>query len=56
MLAWFSADERQACSRCGEPAAVTLPNVVATFCLECGATTIDDVPIGLRPELEILAR
>jgi hypothetical protein len=48
LLAWFSEDERQACASCGERASVTIPEVVALFCLSCGAITID----GLRIDVE----
>jgi len=37
LLRWFSDDETSVCSACGERACVTLPDVVATFCLHCGA-------------------
>jgi hypothetical protein len=41
LLAWFSEDERSECGSCGERACVGLPDVVASFCLACGAVTID---------------
>jgi hypothetical protein len=47
LLAWFSEDERQECSTCAERACVTLPNVVASFCLACGAVTIDGAGIAI---------
>jgi len=50
MLAWFSEDERQVCGSCKEKACVTLPGVLAAFCLACGAIWVDGVRIdaGLR--------
>ena len=41
MLAWFSDEERQTCGACGEQACVSLPQAVASFCLGCGAITIE---------------
>ena len=40
MLAWFSEDERHVCGSCKEKACVTLPGVLAAFCLACGAIWI----------------
>jgi hypothetical protein len=48
LLTWFDEDERQVCAACGERASVTLPRVLASFCLRCGAVTID----GVRVEVE----
>jgi hypothetical protein len=50
MLAWFSEDERHVCGSCGERACVTLPDALASFCLACGAVSINGVRIdsGLR--------
>jgi len=45
LLAWFSEGEREKCSTCGEQACVTLPDIAASFCLACGAVTIDGVCI-----------
>jgi len=45
LLAWFTEDERQDCTTCGERACVTLPDALASFCLACGAITIDGVEI-----------
>jgi len=45
LLAWFSEDEREECSTCGERTCVTLPHALASFCLACGAITIDGVDI-----------
>jgi hypothetical protein len=47
MLAWFSDDERHECPSCHERASVSLPEVPATFCLSCGAISVDGVPIEL---------
>jgi hypothetical protein len=51
LLAWFSDDEREACAKCGERACVTLPDALASFCLACGAITIDGVEIELSPDV-----
>jgi len=50
MLAWFSEGERHVCRSCKENACVTLPGVLAAFCLACGAIWVDGVRIdaGLR--------
>ena len=45
MLAWFPEDERHECGACGERACVSLEGVLASFCLACGAVTIDGVRI-----------
>lgn len=41
MLHWFEEDERQGCDACGMRAAVTCPGAPASFCLACGAITVD---------------
>ena len=45
MLAWFTEAERFACLSCGDQACVTLPDAIVSFCLSCGAVTIDGVRI-----------
>ena len=50
LLAWFSDDERSDCAKCGERTCVTLPAALASFCLACGAITIDGVEIELAPD------
>jgi hypothetical protein len=50
LLAWFGEDERQECSTCAERARVTLPNAAASFCLACGAVTIDGAGIAISAE------
>ena len=45
LLAWFSDDERNICAHCGERACVSLPDAVASFCLACGAVSIDGIRI-----------
>jgi hypothetical protein len=50
LLAWFSEDERQSCAKCAERACVTLPDALASFCLACGAITIDGVELDLEPD------
>ena len=54
MLDWFPEDERGECGSCGERSCVSLPRVVASFCLNCGAITLDGRRIdhGGRVELE----
>jgi hypothetical protein len=47
LLAWFSEDERSECGECGEKACVSLPDVLARFCLLCGAITVDGVRIDV---------
>jgi hypothetical protein len=47
LLAWFSDDERHECPSCRERASVSLPDVPATFCLACGAISVDGVPIEI---------
>src|SRR3954464_11414859 len=41
MLAWFSEDERECCSACGERACVSLAAALASFCMACGAIKVD---------------
>ena len=41
MLAWFSEEEKERCAACSERACVSLPQALASFCLGCGAVTID---------------
>jgi hypothetical protein len=50
LLAWFSDDERQVCAKCGERGCVTLPDALASFCLVCGAITIDGMELELLPD------
>jgi hypothetical protein len=50
LLAWFSDDEREDCSTCGERTCVTLPDALASFCLACGTITIDGVEIELTTD------
>ena len=50
-LAWFSEDERQACEGCGERSVVGVPEAVASFCLHCGAVTIDGVRVDIDGRL-----
>jgi hypothetical protein len=45
MLAWFAEDERDDCGSCGQRSCVTVAGAVASFCLACGAVTIDDIRI-----------
>jgi hypothetical protein len=55
LLAWFSEDERELCESCGERASVvSLPEAIASFCLACGAVTIDGVRVDA--DLRIGAR
>jgi hypothetical protein len=41
MLSWFSDEERERCSSCGERASVTLEEGLATMCLACRSITVD---------------
>jgi len=51
MLAWFSDEEREACSECGERACVSPQRAVASFCLACGAIKVDGVRIDVDGRL-----
>lgn len=53
LLAWFSEDERNDCSHCGEHACVSLPNVPAHFCLSCGAVTIAGIRIDVNGDIRV---
>jgi hypothetical protein len=46
-LAWFSEEERQVCESCGEHSSVRVPDALASFCLRCGAVTIDGVRLDV---------
>jgi hypothetical protein len=50
LLSWFAEDERHVCLRCGTRSAVTVADALASFCLECGAISIDGVPMEIAPE------
>ena len=50
LLAWFSDDEREDCDRCGERALVTLPDAFASFCLACGAISVNGVTIDIETQ------
>jgi hypothetical protein len=50
LLAWFSEDERHVCESCGDRSAVSVPDALASFCLRCGAVTIE----GVRPDLDLV--
>jgi hypothetical protein len=41
MLSWFGDDECERCRECGEHASVSLSETPASFCLACGAISID---------------
>jgi len=56
LLAWFSEDERRECAYCRERACVGLPDAVATFCLVCGAITVEDVRIDLEGRIPVQSR
>jgi hypothetical protein len=45
LLPWFSEEERTACASCREDSCVTLPDATASFCLACGAITVDGTRI-----------
>ena len=40
LLEWFSEDERELCSDCGEKACVSFPGLHAAFCLACNAVKV----------------
>jgi len=48
LLEWFSEDERELCSDCGERACVGFPGLEAAFCLACNAVRIDGETITLN--------
>ena len=50
MLDWFEKDERHDCGSCGARTAVTLPDAPASFCLSCGAITVDGCRIDPSAE------
>jgi hypothetical protein len=45
LLAWFSEEERHVCGSCGEKTCVTMPEALASFCLGCGAVSMNGVRI-----------
>lgn len=55
LLPWFSEEERSRCGVCAEPACVTLPRAKASFCLACGAITIDGVRLDRNGRLDHVA-
>jgi hypothetical protein len=55
-LAWFGEDERQVCKSCGERTMVSVPEAVASFCLSCGAVTIDGERLDVDGQLPGLRR
>jgi hypothetical protein len=53
LLDWFSDEERNVCSSCGERGCVSLPRVAAHFCLACGAVTIAGYRIDVSHEIRV---
>ena len=52
LVDWFDEDERVICESCGEGAAVTMAaETTASFCLHCGAISIDGAQINLDGRL-----
>ena len=51
MLGWFTEEERNECGSCGEHACVSLEGALASFCLACGAVTVDGVRIDVDRKL-----
>jgi hypothetical protein len=47
LLEWFSDEEREVCSDCGEKACVSFPGLQAAFCLACNAVKVDGKKIEL---------
>jgi hypothetical protein len=52
-LAWFSDEERQVCESCGKRSVVSVPDAVASFCLNCGVVTIDGVRVDVDGRLRV---
>jgi hypothetical protein len=53
MLAWFEEDERSQCASCHEKACVTLPHAHASFCLACGAISLNGERIDVDRRIPI---
>jgi hypothetical protein len=53
LLSWFSEDERDVCSACGEKASVGLPGALARFCFACGAVWVDDRRLDADGKIQI---
>lgn len=51
MLEWFSEEERNVCTYCGERGCVSLPHVSAHFCLACGAVTVAGMRLDVNREI-----
>jgi hypothetical protein len=47
-LDWFTEEEREVCSDCGEKACVSFPGLPAAFCLACNAVKVDGTKIQLN--------
>jgi hypothetical protein len=53
LLEWFDEDERNVCSTCGERACVSLPDVAAHFCLNCGAIHIAGMRVDIGRHIPV---
>jgi hypothetical protein len=47
LLQWFSEEERNVCSSCGQQTCVSLPDAAAHFCLACGAIHISGMRLDV---------
>jgi hypothetical protein len=52
LLAWFDEDEREVCSGCGDRASVSFPESIASFCLGCGAITVDGIRVDREGRIQ----
>jgi hypothetical protein len=48
LLAWFAEDERHVCGSCDQQTCVRLSDASASFCLACGAITIEGQRIDVN--------
>jgi hypothetical protein len=53
LLEWFAEHERALCADCGDRTCVTLPAARASFCLSCGAVSIDGLRIDVDRRLDV---
>jgi hypothetical protein len=53
LLAWFTEDERDVCSSCGEKACVSVTEAFASFCLACGAVVVDGRRIDVERRIPV---
>lgn len=53
LLEWFDESERAFCRACGHQTAVQLPEARATFCLGCGAVSVDGVRLDTNGRFDL---